>query len=306
MSMPAGDPGDLPRLPARPVDGHKGTFGTVGVMGGCGSGGARMLGAPVLAGLSALRTGCGRVKLAMPAPILDAALAAALECTGLPLAIDSEGEVVAHEAAAGVDRLSGECDALVVGPGLGHPSEGTRALVLRAIQAEDAFVVVDADGLNALAQTPQITRDLRAATVLTPHPGEFRTLCRGLGLGGDLGLDRSREDAAAGLAQRLGCVVVLKGPGTVVSDGTRTWVNRSGHVCLATAGTGDVLSGVIGSLAAQASAGKWGMSLFDVARLGAHIHGVAGENWARRGAASGMLARDLLDELPRASADLRA
>jgi ADP-dependent NAD(P)H-hydrate dehydratase len=295
----APDGGATPRLPARPADGHKGRFGTVGVVGGCAAGGTRMLGAPVLAGLSALRCGCGKVKLALPEPLLDAGLGAALECTGVGLTVDGGGSIVAHEAAALIDRLVGECRALVVGPGLGPAGEGTRALVLRALQNEDAPVVIDADGLNAIAQTPQITRDLRAASVLTPHPGEFRNLCRGLGLKGDLGLDRSRGEAASGLAQRLGCVVVLKGKGTVVSDGAREWVCPAGSVALATAGTGDVLSGVIASLAAQSAAGKWAMSLFDVARLGVLVHARAGENWARRhGATGGMLARDLLDELP--------
>lgn len=306
MSSPAGNPADLPRLPHRPADGHKGTFGTVGVLGGCAAGGVRMLGAPVLTGLAALRTGCGKVKLAMPLPLLDAAISAALECTGVALPVDSRDEIVAHEASAVVDRLGAECQALVVGPGLGPSSEGTRALVLRAVQSEDASIVVDADGLNAIAQTPQIVRDLRAAAVFTPHPGEFKSLCRGLGLSGDLGLAKSREDAAAGLAQRLGCIVVLKGRGTVVSGGARTWVNPSGHVVLGTAGTGDVLSGVIGSLAAQNTGGKWGMSLFDVACLGVYVHGKAGENWAgRAGASAGMLARDLVDELPAAIAAMR-
>jgi NAD(P)H-hydrate epimerase len=306
VSGPGADGELTVRLPARPADGHKGTFGMVGVLGGCASGGARMVGAAVLAGLAALRSGCGKVKLAMPEPVLDTALSAALECTGAPLAVEAEGDIVGHEAAATVDRLVGECEALVVGPGLGPPSAGTRALVLRTVQNEDVPVVVDADGLNAIAQTPQITRDLRAAVVMTPHPGEFRTLCRGLGLAGDLGLDRSREDAAVGLAQRLGCIVVLKGRGTVVSDGAQAWVNTSGHPCLATAGTGDVLSGVIGSLAAQARAGRWGVSLFDIARLGVHIHGAAGEAWAARTAASGgMLARDLAEELPAACERMR-
>ncbi len=306
MSGVPGDPADLPRLPARPPEGHKGTFGTVGVLGGCAAGETHMLGAPVLAGLSALRAGCGKVKVGVPSPIVDAALAAAFECTGVAIPVDESGAIVAHEAAAVVDRLSGECGAIVVGPGLGPPSEGTRALVLRTVQSEDASIVVDADALNAIAQTPQITRDLRAAAIFTPHPGEFRSLCRGLGLGGDLGLDRSREDAAAALAQRLGCIVILKGQNSVVSDGARTWVNPSGHVVLATAGTGDVLAGLLGSLAAQSTAGKWGISLFDVACLGTYIHGRAGENWAQRGAASGMLARDLVDELPAACATMRA
>src|SRR5262249_28551276 len=135
-------------------------------------------------------------------------------------------------------------------PGLGS-GEGVKAASLRAVQREEIPVVVDADAINALADVPELVRDFRAAAVLTPHPGEYRRLAGSLGIRIDPVKPETRSDAAASLAQRLGCVVVLKGHQTVVSDGQRTWVNDTGGPELATAGTGDVLSGVIAGLAAQ-------------------------------------------------------
>ena len=136
--------------------------------------------------------------------------------------------------------------------------------------------------------------------ILTPHPGEYRTLAGALGIDTDPVDPDRRADAARDLAGRLGCVVVLKGAGTVVSNGIDTWTNDSGNVALATAGTGDVLTGVIAGLVAQG-----GLSLYDCARLGVHLHGLAADRWTARHGDTGLLASDLLDELPDTIAQLR-
>jgi NAD(P)H-hydrate repair Nnr-like enzyme with NAD(P)H-hydrate dehydratase domain len=112
-------------------------------------------------------------------------------------------------------------------------------------------VVVDADALNAMARIPDLARDLKASCVLTPHPGEFRRLADALNLDADPVAPSRRTAAAEALAQRVGCIVVLKGAGTVVSNGHDTWTCDAGHPCLATAGTGDVLAGLLGGLLAQ-------------------------------------------------------
>jgi len=315
----------LPSIPNRDPDGHKGTFGTVGVMGGCALSGTRMIGAPALAALAALRVGAGLAKLYMPGPVLDAAMGIAPSTTGRALEVDESGSLVPHAAAEALDELIRGSDCLVIGPGLGK-GEGPRAVSLRAVQQEDTPVVVDADALNSLAETPQLTRDLHAAAVLTPHPGEFTRLCEGMGLKNALGMAHSREDAAAQMAQRLGCIVVLKGARTVVSNGIATWTNDLSDSCLSTAGTGDVLSGTIAGLVSQfvapppavalpeAIAAKMPkpkgkpLTLFEAACLGVRSHGIAAKLWreAHGWAESGLLAEELTAFLPGAIQSLRA
>ncbi len=326
MSVDSGSgPGgaSLPRLPARPRDGHKGVFGTVAVVGGCAGGGVRMVGAPALAATGALRAGCGLVRIVAPAPVLGEALVTCPSATGVELPVESGSlEVIPHMASEVLDGVIEQCDALVVGPGMG-PGRGTLAVALRGVQQERVPVVVDADGLNVLAAEPEFTREMRGACVLTPHPGEFKRLCAGLGLKDALGLDASREGACERLAQRLGCVVALKGAGTVVSDGLRTWTCASGHPSMATAGTGDVLAGVIAGVAAQACESvdrsmmralspqmprdpARPLDLYDAVRIAVQAHGRAGELWAaRRGAAAGLMAMELAELVPLAMQELR-
>ena len=315
-------PADLPRLPQRAPDSHKGTYGTVGIIGGCAAT-PRMIGAPALVALAALRAGAGLARILAPEPILDHAIAITPSATGLPIPVGPDGHIVPHEATRLIDEAArfGQC--LAVGPGLGT-GEGPRAATLRAVQQEDCPVVVDADGINALAAIPELPRDLHAAAVLTPHPGEFRRLAESMGLR-DLGLSQSRERAAEQLAQRLGVIVVLKGSGTVVSDGARTWTNPTGHPCLATAGTGDILTGLIAGLVAQfvdtspplpeilrrtlprsPEADLRPLDLFDAARLGVYLHGVCGQRWAERTKASGgLLAAELASFIPEAVEGMR-
>lgn len=314
---------DLPKLPSRDPAGHKGTFGTVCVLGGCALAQTRMIGAPALTASAALRAGAGLCKVAAPLPIIDSVIALVPSATGIALATDADGGLVPHEVAASLDEIVAKCDCLAIGPGLGA-GEGPRAAALRAVQQEDVPVVVDADAINALAEIPQLTRDLRGSVVLTPHPGEFKRLVRGMGMNGDLGLEKSREGAAEQLAQRLGCIVALKGAGTVVSDGHRTWTNTSGHACLATGGTGDVLTGMIAAIVAQfvapampgipaAMAAKMPkdprkpLELYDAVRLAVHAHGLAGERWAKsHDSSGGMMAMELTEEIPAALESLRS
>ena len=162
----------LPPLPVRDAAGHKGTFGTVCVVGGCAAGQTRMFGAPALTAMAALRSGAGLARIAAPLPVLDAAISLCPGATGVGLATDAEHLLVPHEAAAAIDELVTKCDCLAIGPGLGA-GEGGRAASLRAVQQEEVPVVVDADAINALSEIPQLTRDLRGAVVLTPHPGEY-------------------------------------------------------------------------------------------------------------------------------------
>lgn len=297
----------LPRLPARAPDGHKGTFGTVAVIGGQ-AGATPMIGGPALAAVSALRAGCGLARLVMPSPIIAAGLVIAPSATGVSLAVDEREEIVAHLAAESFDRLLATSDCIAIGPGLGV-SRGAAAISLRAVSQREAPVVVDADALNNLAGAPELQRDFHARAIVTPHPGEFARLARPLGVTADAASEASRVDAAEQLAQRLGCVVVLKGAATVVSDGQRSWTCDVVDAALATAGTGDVLTGVISGIVAQFGASRPGgaaLSLFDCARVGVQAHAAAAGIWRERsGASAGMLAMELSACVPAAVEMLR-
>ncbi len=288
-------------LPHRPADGHKGTFGTVCVVGGRADPPRVMLGGPAFAALGALRSGAGLAVLAVPAPLLAGALAVAPQATGLSLPVDDQGRLLPSDAAEVIDAHLADYAALAVGPGLGQ-GEAQRSIVARLVTKREPPRVLDADAINVLASVRQLQRDFHAIAVLTPHPGEFRRLAAALGVAGDAADAGARPGAAAQLAQRLGCVVVLKGAGTIVSDGLSTWTNASGNVALATAGTGDVLTGIIAGFIAQFAGG--GLSLYDCARLGVHVHGLAADRWRNRHGDAGLLATDLLAELPDAIAEL--
>ncbi|MDP9070007.1 MAG: NAD(P)H-hydrate dehydratase [Actinomycetota bacterium] len=249
------------RLPQRPREAHKWQTAVFVVAGSPG-----MMGAPVLASRAAMRAGAGYVQLGVPGAPLEH-LPAGSEVVGV--ALPREGW------AAEVLRQAGRAKALVVGPGLGR-AEGTLGEVRRLLEGSPVPVVVDGDGLAALhgAQPLQSRR-----VVLTPHDGEFERLA-----GAEPGPDRIGDTRA--LAADTGAVVLLKGPTTVVAGpGGDVFLSTSGSPRLATAGTGDVLCGVIAAFVAQGTGALWG------AALGAHAHGAA----AALGPSRGLVAGDLVD-----------
>ncbi len=305
-------PPSLPPLPPRPADGHKGTFGTVGVIGGQAAGPHVMIGGPALSALAALRAGCGLAVLAMPEPILAAGLTIAPSATGLALPVDARRTLQPSDVAELIDRYLPSFHCLAIGPGFGA-DVAQQQIVIRLVAQDEHPLVIDADGINALAASREFHRDFRSPAILTPHPGEYRRLAESLGLHHDPADEQDRPEAAADLARRLGCVVVLKGRRTVTSDGVHSHINETGNVALATAGTGDVLTGVIAGLVAQfhkrplgigsrqITAGQQGgLSLYDCARLGVHLHGLAGDHWQSRNGNAGLLAEDLIEDLPAA------
>lgn len=302
----------LPPLPHRPDDGHKGTFGTVAIVGGC-AGMHRddefeptMLGAPALSAMGAIRSGCGLVKIAAPSPIIEQVLTLAPFATGYGLETDHARSINASHAAPVLDELTRSCSVIVAGMGMGG-AHCVAQIIVRLLNQEMVPVVIDADGLNALASLPEFDREIRASAVLTPHPGEARRLMQSLAIEGDPAGDESqRIDACTRLAQRLGCVAVLKGKGTVVSDGHRVWVCERGSPALAAAGTGDVLGGVIGSIIAQ-SRNDASIDLLHAAALGVQAHAIAGERWAEsHDGDGGLMANELSEQLPGVISSLRA
>ena len=298
------DENQLPMMPSRDPEGHKGTFGTVAIVGGCAQGGSLMLGGPCISAVAAFRVGAGLVRLAMPFPILAEGLTVAPSATGAALPTTDDGTIDACGAAVVLDGLCVQADCIAVGPGLGRGGS-VESIVLRLIVQDHRPLVVDADAINALAEIPELSREFKAHAVLTPHPGEYRRLASTLKIDLDPTNQTQRPEAAAALAQRLGCVVVLKGAGTVVSDGQRTWINEDPpNPALGTAGTGDALTGIVAGLIAQCIQG---LGLYDCARLAVRIHSMAAKAWVdETGADGGMLAMELCERIPQAVQALRA
>jgi hydroxyethylthiazole kinase-like uncharacterized protein yjeF len=250
-------------------------------------------GAPQMVVRGAERTGCGIVFLATAggsAPAVDLELTEAL-VHGVP----ETGE--GYLSSAGLEqilRLSERTAALVVGPGMGVGDEGRR-LVEGVLREVEAPVLLDADAVTNLAGSDALTQR-SAPTVITPHAGELGRL---LGTG-SREVDAHRLRSAREAAGRHGCCVLLKGSDTLVAEGERVAVNSTGSVALATAGTGDILSGVIGALLSR------GMDAYDAARAGAWVHGRAAELWLEKTGwpAESMIATDLLEHLPAALGEL--
>ena len=271
----------LPPLPPRPVDGHKGMFGRVLVIGG----NATMLGAPVLASTAALRSGAGLVQIAVPQSILPACISITPELIGLGLLGKSSDKARLQEAAE-------KADAIVIGPGLGRSSDAEDHVkrLVRLVKP----MVIDADGLNYLASRKSWPSFFKAQAVLTPHPGEMSRLGKLFGRTEVPTDAEGRIAIAVEAAKAFGQDIVLKGRGTVVTNGARVYVNTTGDSSLSKAGTGDVLSGIIGTLLAEK------MDQFDAACAAVWLHGRAGELAGQRLGMRCVLARDVIDSLPEA------
>lgn len=250
-------------LGRRPRHGHKRTFGDLLIVGGAVS----YAGAPMLAGAGALRFGAGLVRIAMPPAAAAVAPRRFASLIVHPVGPPS-GRTLTAACVEDVMELCKRAGAIVFGPGVGKPRESVP--LLRALLHGSAPMLIDADGIRALALLEREAILRPQPTILTPHPGEMAALLEGLGM--EDRRDADREEQAAQVAERLQLTVVLKGAGTVIAgpDG-RCAVNTSGTPALATAGTGDVLSGMIGGLMAQ------GMDAWDACRCGVFIHGLASE-----------------------------
>ncbi len=268
----------LPAPPLRPASAHKGTFGRVLVIGGS----RGMSGAPSLSGLGALRGGAGLVSVAVPSEILPIVAAIEPSYLTIPLATDEEHGCLSADGLTGLRKACEGKDAIAIGPGLGT-SRGVTAIVAALYAELPQPMVVDADALNVLAsQKPDKSRT-GGPRILTPHPSEFARLI-GSGIATVQG---QRAKLAAEFAATHGVIVLLKGQGTVITDGDRVAINRTGNSGMATGGSGDVLTGLIAALLAQ------GMSPFEAAQLGAHLHGLAGDLAAAELSQPGLIASDL-------------
>lgn len=280
-------------LPKRGRDSHKYDFGRLLVV----AGSRNYVGAAYLVGAAAARSGAGLITLAVPAPLQTMLAPHLVEATWLPLADDNGS--IAKEAAAQLAQGLGKVNALALGPGLGLETttqEFLAALLDSLAQSEIKRILVDADGLRLLARLPNWPGRLPKPAVLTPHPGEMQALT-GLET---KAIQQDRVGVARKYAGEWGQVVLLKGAYTVIAapDG-QTVIEPFATPALAKAGSGDVLSGIIGSLLAQ------GLPPFEAAVAGAFVHGRAGEAVAQHlGTTVSITARDYIDHLAQVFAQL--
>ena len=275
----------VPKLLPRAVDAHKGDFGKVCIV----AGSLGMSGAAALAGRSALRAGAGLVRVATPKSVLP--IVASIEpCfTTISLPEDSLGRI-STKALPVILEIVGQNDAVAFGPGVGVAG-ALRSVLKALLEQEQLQLLIDADGLNNLASLRNWPDYVKANVTLTPHPGEMKRLWSGLFREQ---LPADRQEQATRLAKQTATVVVLKGAGTIITDGERVYINQTGNPGMATAGSGDVLTGVITSLIGQ------GLSDFDAAVLGVYIHGLAGDIAAGKLGHVGMMTTDIVDSLPQA------
>jgi NAD(P)H-hydrate epimerase len=282
---------EVPRLPRRKHDGHKGTYGTVQVV----AGSRGMAGAAVLVGRAALRAGAGLVRVACPAAVQDVVAASHPCYTTFGIRQHADG-TFGDGAANEVIELARKADVVAVGPGLGQ-AVGTPTFVRGLIDGlRETPIVLDADGLNAVAPFGKGFPERSAPLILTPHPGEFARLF-------ETDVDEVvewRDDLAVTFAEEARVVLLLKGSNTLVTDGERFYQNTTGNPGMATGGSGDVLTGVIAALVGQ------GLSAFDAAALGAWVHGRAGDLAAAHLGQTALTAADLLDYLPAAFRDVES
>ncbi len=249
-------------LPVPPGDAHKGTMGRVMIV----SGSPGMTGAAVMAAESALKSGAGLVYLAAPKSICPALEAKTVEVITVALPEKTPG-IVDPDAAEDIIARAASCDVLAVGPGL-DPGKATLELVRKLLNLSPVPLVLDAGALEALGGSGEILKSAPSQTVITPHPGEMGRLT-GLSSGE---VQKNRLEIAGKYARAWNCIVLLKGANTVIaSPGGRAAINPTGGPSLASAGSGDLLTGLIASLIAQ------GLEPEDAAGAGAYIHGLAGD-----------------------------
>lgn len=275
---------ELPEPPPREEGGHKGTFGKVLIL----AGSRGMSGAACLAGLGALRGGAGLVYLGVPAGIVPIVAGMEPSYLTIPLPEDADGRLGLLAQDQLESKLS-SYDAVAIGPGWGQSSELT-AFCRWLLKSAELPVVVDADGLNALAQILEVLKEGPVPRILTPHPGEFARLINQ----SVSDVQSRREELAVRFADTHDVVLVLKGHRTVVTDGSRIYINPTGNSGMATGGTGDVLTGLVTALLGQK------MQPFDAAQLGVYLHGLAGDLAAEDLSKPGLISSDLPHYLARA------
>jgi NAD(P)H-hydrate epimerase len=281
----------LPELTPRKKNTHKGSYGRVLVL----AGSPGMTGAAYLCSKAALRSGSGIVTLGIPES-LNPVMETKLTCVMTYPLPETKASTLSNKGQKDILKLCESHDVVALGPGLSQQPE-TRELILWLIKNIDHAMVIDADGLNALVNNVNVLHKIKQNVVLTPHPGEMSRLT---GLRSAKDVQKERLNAATQFVQSIQkklkgerkLVLVLKGDKTVVTDYKKIYVNSTGNPGMATAGVGDVLTGIIVSLIGQ------GLDVFSASQLGVYINGLAGDIAAKRKGELSMIAFDIIDCLP--------
>jgi hydroxyethylthiazole kinase-like uncharacterized protein yjeF len=282
---------DPPPLPARKSWGHKGDFGDVLFVAGA----AGYYGAPAFSALSFLKAGGGYSRLAAPASVIPGIASQAGEIVFVPQRETASGSIALRNKSTLLE-LAGCVDMVVLGPGLSLAEE-TQKLVRELAAKIEKPIVIDGDGITAIAKNPRFLKRRRFETILTPHAGEMSRIA-------GKSLEEIENDPIGILqetAAALDSIIVLKGAHSLIGlpDG-RVWINMSGNSGMATAGSGDVLTGAIGAMFGL------GLPVQEAVRAGVFVHGLAGDLAAAAKGEDGITARDIMESLPRAVAMVRA
>ncbi len=281
----------LPELYPRKSNSHKGSYGRVLVL----AGSPGMTGAAYLCSKAALRSGSGIVTLGIPES-LNPVMEVKLTCVMTHPLPETGASTLSNKGRKEIMKLCKSHDVVALGPGLSQQPE-TRELILWLIKNIDSAMVIDADGLNALSDNVPVLYKIKEGAVLTPHPGEMSRLT---GLGSAKDVQKVRLNTATQFVQSIQkklsgdkkLTLVLKGDKSIVADYEKVYVNRTGNPGMATAGSGDVLTGMIASLIGQ------GYDLFNASQLGVYLHGLAGDIAAKKKGELSMIASDIIEYLP--------
>jgi len=265
---------------------HKNQFGHVLILAGCG----KMLGAGALTSLAAIRSGAGLVTLGIPQS-LNSTVQKKIANVVMTFPLkETREQTLAFSTFKQIKDSYSKYNAIAIGPGLSQNPD-TQRLILRVIETSPIPLIIDADALNALCQNLNILTRTKTVKILTPHPGEMSRLTGKK----KIVIEKNRKTTADTFAKKYHCTLLLKGAKTVIaSPGKRTYTNTTGNSGMATAGSGDVLTGMIAAFVAQ------GLPAFEAAKCGAYLHGKAGDFAAGDKTRLSMIATDIMDYIPKA------
>jgi len=268
----------------RKSDSHKGDYGSVLIL----AGSARFSGAALLCSESTLRAGAGAVTVGIPASINPALIEnKTKEVMTLPLPQTNSGSL-SLAAFPKIKLFIKKADVLIIGPGLGN-DKSTFSLARKVVKESSLPMVIDADGLNAFKLHLRILKQHKGKVILTPHEKEMANL---FGLSIDF-VKKNRKLVAKKYAKYYNSIIVLKGHHSIVTDGNiKFYINKTGNPGMATAGSGDVLSGIAGASLAQ------GLDAFKAAKYAVYIHGLAGDIAAQDKTQMGLIASDIISRIP--------
>lgn len=272
---------DIPFLPERQSDSHKGDYGKVLIIGGC----LGMTGAPALAGRAALRVGSGLVRVAISKSVLP--IVAAIEPCYTTIPLEDEDGFLSVKAIDTILNNLPDNDVVAFGPGIGK-TKGIKDVLEVLLKQGDLRLIIDADGLNVLSTITGWKDINKTDLILTPHSGEMKKLWSSV-FREDLSEDRI--DIAMKFASQTNTTLVLKGSGTIVANPEMFYLNETGNPGMATAGSGDVLTGIIASLCGQ------GLNNFDASVLGVFEHGTAGDRAVAASSQAHIIATDIIVNL---------